>query len=88
MELDKPFFEKYSCQCEQILKFVLSLESQKNYIYQLNNGKNKDKKLFIRTKLRSKQGKCRLCISQTLFFHDVQRQGEFLLKKVIICDLE
>ena len=47
------------------------------------------------------QGKCRLCISQTLFFHNVQRllflqsinnlnrrKREFLNKKVIVCDLE
>ena len=47
------------------------------------------------------QGKCCLCISQTLFFHDVQRhlflqsinninrrKSEFLNKKVIVCDLE
>ena len=51
--------------------------------------------------LRLKQGKCRLCISQTLFFHNVQRhlflqlinninrrKSEFLIKNVIICDLE
>ena len=51
-------------------------------------------------KLRLKQGKCRLCISQTLFFHNIQRhlflqsinginrrKSEFLNKKVIVCDL-
>ena len=47
------------------------------------------------------QGKCRLCISQSLFFHNVQRhlflqsinktnrrKSKFLNKKVIVCDLE
>ena len=47
------------------------------------------------------KGKCPLCISQTLFFHNVQRycffqsinninrrKSVFLIKKVIICDLE
>ena len=108
------YIQEYSNSPEDLKNTFIHLtnysvnKNNEEFVHNTHPGKKNTEDFKKRTKscpsehkLWLKQDECRLCIGQTLFFHNVQRhlflqsinninrrKIIFLIKKVIICDLE